>query len=73
MTTRFNPIRGTCLHEYLVYFFDACLNMLTAHECPHGTDEVYYADFDADFLLCVTVAGLIKGLMETSVGVLRLR
>ena len=53
-------------------FFHACLNTLTAHECPHGTDEVYYADFNADILLCVTVAGLVIGLVEGSVGVLRL-
>lgn len=46
--------------------------MLTAHECPHGTDEVYYADFNADILLCVTVAGLVVRLVEGSVGVLRL-
>jgi hypothetical protein len=73
MTTRFNPIKGTCLYECLVYLFHACLNTLTAHECPHGTDEVYHADFDADILLCITVARLVIGLMETSVGVLRLR
>lgn len=54
-------------------YFRACLNTLTAHECPHGTDEVYHAGFNADILLCITVAGLVKGLMEASVGVLRLR
>ena len=56
-----------------MYLFYACLNTLTSHECPHRTDEVYNADFDADILLCITVAGLVIGLMETNVGVLRLR
>lgn len=54
-----------------MYFHRACLNTLTAHECPHGTDEVYYADFDANFLLG-TVTRLVIGLLETSVGALRL-
>lgn len=44
------------------------LNTLTAHECPHGTDEVYYADFNADVLLCIAITRLVIRLVETGIG-----
>lgn len=43
--------------------------MLTSHEGPHGTDEVYYADLYPDILLPVTVTILVKRLLVSSTGV----
>lgn len=46
--------------------------MLTSHEGPHGTDEVYYADFYADILLAITVSVLVERLLVSGTGVLGL-
>lgn len=41
-------------------FVNLIRNTLTAHERPHGTDEVYYAEFYADVLLAITVTVLVE-------------
>jgi len=46
--------------------------MLTSHEGPHCTNEVYYADLYADILLAVAVTILVERLLVSSTGVMGL-